>query len=264
MEIQELIARGRLLFSGAPKRFEVFNLVNGKRSAKDIARKIGRPLSSILQDLQKTRDMGLILPKRDKQGDIVKKDGSIVHEKDPAVRHLPKTYFEDFAKVVKTYQHKKVAGKLADRKIKGPGLPTETCILDICREGEDQLYEFKRAGTETRTLSKEISAFANTKFGGLIFYGVEDDGTIAGSDKRRQELDQSIQNSIRNTIDPALTVDIIEKDVMRQKIIIIRIPAWSRKDVYRYEGRLYIRKGTNVFEATSDEAKKLYKGEFVV
>lgn len=264
MEIQELIARGRLLFSGAPKRFEAFNLVNGKRSTKDIARKTGRSLSSTLQDLQKMRDIGLILPRRDKAGNLVKKEASVVYEKVSALRPLSKRYFEDSTKVVKTYQRKKIRGKLMKKKIMGPVIPTETRILDICRNGEDQPYEFKRAGTAMRALSKEICAFANTKFGGLIFYGVEDDGTIVGTDRRRQQFDQSIQNSIRNTISPTIAVNIVEKDVMGQKIIIIKIPAWNRKEVYRYEGRVCIRKGTNVFVATPDEAKKLYRGEFVI
>jgi len=264
MEIQELIARGRLLFSGAPKRFEVFNLINGRRSAKDIARKTGKPLTSTLHDLQKMRDMGLILPRKDKQGKIFKKEKSIIYEKVPAIRHLPKTYFEDSTKVVKTYERKRAIGKSAARTIKGPALPTKSSILDICRNGEDQLYEFKRAGTEMRTLSKEICAFANTKLGGLIFYGVEDDGTIAGTDRRRQQFDQSIQNSIRNTISPPPVINIVEKDVLGQRIIIIKIPAWNRKDVYHYERRVCIRKGTNVFYATVEESKKLHKGEFVI
>ena len=48
----------RLLFSGAPKRLEAFKLVNGKRSSKDISRKTGRSLSSVLNDIKIMRDMG--------------------------------------------------------------------------------------------------------------------------------------------------------------------------------------------------------------
>jgi hypothetical protein len=53
MNLQELVARARLLFEGAPKRKEVFNFINGKKSAKDIAKKTGKSLSATLQDLQK-------------------------------------------------------------------------------------------------------------------------------------------------------------------------------------------------------------------
>ena len=44
MELQELISRGRFVFSGAPKRLEVFRLINGKRNTKEIAIKIGMVL----------------------------------------------------------------------------------------------------------------------------------------------------------------------------------------------------------------------------
>lgn len=60
MELQELVARARIIFQGAPKRVQVFELVNGKRSAKEIARRSRKSLSAALQDLQKMRDMELV------------------------------------------------------------------------------------------------------------------------------------------------------------------------------------------------------------
>ncbi len=96
--------------------------------------------------------------------------------------------------------------------------------------------------------------------GGLIFYGIDDDGVIIGSDKNRQEMDQSLQNSINNCISPPPTVSIKNKDILGKRIIIIVVPPWNRKDVYQYEGRVLIRKGTNVLTASPDESKKLHRG----
>ena len=62
MELQELISRGRFIFSNAPKRLEVFKLINGKRSTKEIAIKLGRSLPSTLNDIRKLKDMGLVQP----------------------------------------------------------------------------------------------------------------------------------------------------------------------------------------------------------
>lgn len=261
MEIQELVSRGRILFSGAPTRLEVFKLVNGKRSAKEIARKLGRSDVAILNDLLKMRDLELISPRIGKNGKIIKKEGSIVYDKVPLIRHIPISYFADYTKIAKeTVKAKIVSGKTKIRSIPSLHMPSETEILDICRSGEDQIYEFKAAGTDVQKLTKEVAAFANTKIGGLIFYGVEDDGTIAGTDKRRQELDQPLQNSIRNSILPSLIIDIAEKDILGHKIILIRVPAWNRKDVYHYEGRVYIRLGTNVFVAKPEQSKQLHDG----
>jgi len=265
MEIQELISRGRLLFSGAPKRLEVFKLVNGKRCAKEISRKCGKPYVPTLNDLLKMKDLELIAPRKDENGKTIKKDNSVVYEKVPLIRHISISYFSDSTKVVKeTVESKKLTGKTKMKSISSLHIPTENEILDICKNGEDQIYEFKAAGTDIRKITKEVAAFANTKLGGLIFYGIEDDGTIVGTDKRRQELDQSIQNSIKNTISPPLIVDIKERDILGHKIIMIRVPAWNRKDVYHYEGRVHIRKGTNVFVATPDESRKLHKGISII
>lgn len=62
-DLQELISRARFIFSGAPKRLDVFKLINGKNSTKDIAKKTGRSLSSLLQDVEKLRDLELIQEK---------------------------------------------------------------------------------------------------------------------------------------------------------------------------------------------------------
>lgn len=266
MEIQELISRGRLLFIGAPKRLEVFKLVNGKRSGKEIARKMGRSLSSVLQDLQKMKDMGLIERKTDNANRTIRKDSSTVLERLPVLRHMPSKYFEDPVRARKKLGAKRPVPQrgVKGRRVTSLRIPNENEILEICRTGEDQLYEFKAAGTEMRKLTREIGAFANTKMGGMVFYGVDDDGTVSGSDKHRQELDQALQNSIRNLILPSPTVTIREKDLLGQKIVVICTLPWNRKDVYFYDSRVCIRKGTNVFRATPEEIKRLHNGEYVV
>jgi len=260
LEIQELVSRARILFSDAPKRLEVFKLVNGKRSGKAIATKSGKPYVPTLHDLRKMKDLELISPKVDKNGKTLRKDNSIVYEKVPLIRHISISYFTDPTIIAKESAKSKELGRRVKTHVSSLHMPNETEVLDICRDGEDQIYEFKAAGIDLQKLTKEIAAFANTKFGGLIFYGVENDGTIAGTDKRRQELDQPLQNSIRNSISPSLTIDIEEKDVLGHRIIIIRVPAWNRKDVYQFEGRVHIRLGTNVFVAKPEQSRKLHDG----
>jgi len=262
MELQELVARARLLFSGAPKRFVVFNLVNGKKSAKEIARKSGKSLSATLQDLQKMRELELITPKKNKARLTLRKDNSIVYEKTPLLKHLPNSYFLDPTKLPVSQKRKMY--KRIKQGIRAITIPIEQEILDVCRAGEDQIYEFKEPGIKMDILSKEICAFANTKMGGFVFYGVRDDGTITNSNIKKQTFDQSLQNSIRNTIAPSLSVKIIEKDILGYKILIIAIPPWNRKDVYHFKGKVCIRHGTNVFEAKPEESKKLHAGKYII
>jgi len=262
MELQELVARARILFQGAPKRVLVFELVNGKRPAKDIARQSGRSLSTTLADLQKMKDMELLRYRRDSDGKPLRKSDSIVYEKDPLLKHLSKNYFEEPTRLPKSRKKKpNLRGALSVRSIK---TPTEQEILDICSGGEDQIYEFKCAATDIRTISKEVCAFANTKMGGIIFYGIQNDGSIENADMKRQVFDQRLQNSIRNTVSPALSAKIIEKDVLGHKIFLVIVSPWNRKDVYQYEGRVYLRHGTNVFAAKPEEVRQLYDGRPVV
>lgn len=261
MELQELVARARIIFQGAPKRAQVFELVNGKRSAKEIARGSRKSLSAALQDLQKMRDMELVVSKKNDGGKLLKRDNSVVYEKHSLLKHLSKNYFEDPTQLPQPKRNKVAKKRALITSIK---IPNEQEVLDICRSGEDQLYEFKSAGTDARTISKEIGAFANTKMGGIIFYGVQDDGSIENADVRRQVFDQRTQNSIRNTISPAISVKIVEKDVLGHKIFLILIPAWNRKNVYQYEQRVYLRHGTNVFAAKPEESRQLHNGKIVV
>ncbi len=261
MDLQELVSRARILFGNSPKREATFDLVNGKLSAKEISVKSGRPFSATLDDLAAMKDMEIIRAVTDEKG-VVKKANSIIYEKNPILKHLSKSVLKDHTKTART-SPKERKNSTRDNS-SGIHLPSEQEILDICNHGEDQIYEFKQVGVEMKVLSKEICAFANTKLGGLIFYGIEDDGTIGDSDKKRQILDQSLQNSIRNQISPSISVRIVEKQIVGHTIMVILIPPWNRKDVYHYDGRVTIRKGTNVFYATPQESKQLHAGKYVV
>jgi hypothetical protein len=264
VDLQELIVRGRMIFDGASRRLELFELVNGQ-STKEIARKSGRSLSAVDQDIEKLRDLELIQEKKDGKGNIIKKDGSTVYEKNPVIRHVPISYFGDVANTTKLVK-KTMKGQAKIAKPATIHIPSENEILDICKQGEDQLYEFKGPGVAADKITKEIAGFLHAKGGGLIFYGIEDDGSIIGADMRRQDLDQKIQNSVRNTVSPPPSIEIKERKVMGSTVLLVVVPPWDRKTIYQntLDGRYYIRRGTNIFALRPDEIKKLSQGVFVV
>src|SRR3989338_90536 len=263
MELQELIARGRFILGGAPRRLHIFSVVNGINTGKDIARKIRTSPNSVANDLKKLFDTGLIQPKY-KDGEQVKKEGSVVYEKVPLARQVPLSYFTGLTK-----KKSMVSTKAKQRQWRGRSgggrlrVPSETEILEICKKGEDSGYEFKAAGVEGRKLTKEVAGFAHGENGGIILYGVDDDGAVVGTDLSRAKLDHSVQNSIRNTVKPALHVDIKSVKVLKTEIIVVLIPPWNRRDVYYYEGRVYLRKGANIFEASPEEIKQLHSGKVI-
>jgi predicted HTH transcriptional regulator len=266
MDLQELITRGRFVFSKAPERLAVFGLVNGKRTAAEIARTLRRHVNNIHRDLKRLVDAELIRPRSGKDGELVKVEGFTIYEKSPLARAVPIAYFRGPVSRLKEEQPRGVSSppNSGRKRPKGVPVPTETELLDICREGEDQVYEFKAAGTEARKITREIAAMLNTKQGGIVLYGVDDDGTIQGSDVRRQALDQPLQNSIKNSISPAATVGLKSVSVLGNEVLVVIVAPWNRRDVYQFDEKVLIRKGTNVFAAKPEELRKLHKGEYVV
>jgi len=255
-DLHELITRARFLFSRAPNILETFKLINGKRTSREIVRITGRWPTNILRDIEKLRDFDLILRK---------KDGYSPYEKTPLMKHVSLSFFNDIFDSKKLAK-KKHLEKAKQRKAIGISIPSGKQILDICKYGEDQLYEFKEPGVAMHKLTKKIAGYLHTKNGGIIFYGIDDDGIIIGSDIKRQDFDQKLHNSIRNTLNPQPNITIKGRDVMGYYIILVIIPPWDKKTFYEYtkEQRYFIKKGTNVFSLKPEELNLLQQGKYVV
>jgi predicted HTH transcriptional regulator len=262
MDLQELIRRGRFIFADAPERLKLFSLVDGRRTADEIARRTKRRVNNVHRDLRSLSDLGLI-EERTKEGQVQKKDGFTLYEKTPLARAIPISYFTGVTKI----ERPKKSTVLERSKKKRPQslpVPSETDILDMCKKEEDQTVEFKAAGTDVRKVTKEIAAMLNTRQGGVILYGVDDDGTIQGSDVTRQKFDQPLQNSVKNSVAPAAVVTLKSVTVLGSEVLVVIVPPWNRKDVYQFDEKVYIRKGTNVFGVKPEELKKLHKGDYVI
>jgi predicted HTH transcriptional regulator len=273
MDLQELITRGRFLFAGAPERLEVFESVDGRRSAKEIAQRVRRRATNVSRDLRKLRDGGLIEPKLyDLSQEQVTKEGSAVFQKVALARTVALRYFKqagpapgsDSIRAGRKSHGRTSKTKRPARRPPAAGVPTETALLDICRAGEDQVTEFKGIGTDVRKIVREVAAMANCSAGGRILCGVADDGTIEGFGLTRQQFDQPLQNAVRGNISPALTVKLSSVTAMGSIVLVVIVPPWNRRDVYHFEDRVLLRKGTNVFAARPEESRKLHAGRVVV
>jgi predicted HTH transcriptional regulator len=264
--LQELITRGRFIMAEAPSRLRVFQAVDGRRTAKEIATLVGRHTNNVHRDLAALENVGLIQPKL---ADESVRARSTVWEKVPLARSLPARYFEPLSKrpskATVVDSDDKVGNRSRTRRNAAElAVPSETEILEIARTGEDQLHEFKAQGTDIRKIVREIAAMLNTKAGGMVLYGIDDEGNIEGVDVNRQQFDQPLQNSVRNSIAPAATVRLASVDVLGSKVLIIVVPPWNRRDVYQFDGKILLRKSTNVFSAAPEEVKLLHEGIPVV
>lgn len=264
MDLQEIISRGRFIFAGAAERLRVYQLIDGRRTAKDIAKTTKRNVNNIHRDLRRLADLELIQA-RVKDDEPAMKDGFTLYEKTPLARTVPISYFSGPIKMPNPGKPSTVTPSKGAAKRPHPlPVPTENDILDMCKSGEDQTLEFKAAGTEVRKITKEIAAMLHTRAGGIILYGVDDDGTIHGSDVTRQKLDQPLQNSIKNSVAPAAVVSLKSVSVLGSDVLVVIVPPWNRRDVYQFDERVFLRKGTNVFAAKPEELRKLHRGEYVI
>jgi predicted HTH transcriptional regulator len=264
MDLQELISRGRFVFAGAPERLATYQLIDGRKTAKDLAKLTKRHVTNVHRDLRSLADIGLIEEKK-KNGEVSKKDGFTLYEKTPLARTVPISYFSGPTKLAKPAARTILSkGKGKGRRPQSLAVPSENEVLDMCKKGEDQTVEFKAAGTDVRKVTREIAAMLNTRQGGIVLYGVDDDGTIQGSNVKRQAFDQPLQNSVKNSIAPAATVGLKSVSVLGTEILVVIAPPWNGRDVYQFDEKVLIRKSTNVFAAKPEELRKLHKGEYVI
>ncbi len=76
----------------------------------------------------------------------------------------------------------------------------------LIEDGEGFELEFKRKISSPLKIAKTLSSFANTS-GGLILFGVDDDGTIVGVESEKTELDL-IDESAEFYCEPPVSVSI--------------------------------------------------------
>jgi hypothetical protein len=263
MNLQEVLLRGRFIMANAPKRCEVFECVNGKRDSKEIAKITRRSLSAIDHDLKLLSDAELIIDTSEKNGNRA------IFEKIPLARTIPIRYFKNPSNTnrknnlpIENLTEKKIHNK--DNKAGLLRIPNETDILEITKSGENQIYEFKGQGTNTRKITREVAAMLNTRQGGIIFYGIDDEGNIEGTDITQQALDQPLQNSVHNSISPSGIIHISTTQVLGTDIILILVPPWDKKNIYQFDEKYLIRKGTNVFALKPEELRQMHSGKCII
>ena len=77
-------------------------------------------------------------------------------------------------------------------------------IISRIRRGEDSVTQFKRQSIGVAKLADEMVAFANAE-GGVILFGVDDDGTVVGLDDEQKKLvNRDLANAASDGVRPAI------------------------------------------------------------
>jgi len=127
-------------------------------------------------------------------------------------------------------------------------------LLSQISLGEDSNHQFKQNITNADSLASEMAAFANAD-GGIIYIGVNDDGSIPGlsfSDVSR--INQIISNAASQHIKRPLTVKTENIPVGENRIVIaLTIPKGQDKPYFDRNGVIWFKTGADKRKINSRE-----------
>jgi predicted HTH transcriptional regulator len=119
-------------------------------------------------------------------------------------------------------------------------------ITRITMGGESQTVEFKESLSKGKEGLKSLCGMLNSDVGhGLVLFGVAPDGSIRGVeagnlDKAQRSLSQHIQQKFDPPIYPTIQVECVET----KRVIVVDAKRVRSVPYHEYDGRAYIRIGT--------------------
>ncbi|MFN7327460.1 MAG: helix-turn-helix domain-containing protein, partial [Chitinophagales bacterium] len=130
-------------------------------------------------------------------------------------------------------------------------------LTHIIQNGENAAVEFKRAAVTTDSMAKEMVAFANSQ-GGMILIGVEDDGTITGIDKTKQN-EAWVSNIARDAVIPPIQIKSSLERVGEQEILVVEVPKGKNRPYQTRNDHFYIRVGSTNRRPSLPELMRLFQ-----
>ena len=114
------------------------------------------------------------------------------------------------------------------------------------REGESQTREFKKSLGLQREGLEALCAMINCELArGTVYFGIGKDGTVCGIEPGNLDTAQrSLSQAIRNKFDPALVVQIEVEELRGKQILVLSAQRDRSVPYYEYDGRAWIREGT--------------------
>ncbi|KAB2926322.1 MAG: ATP-binding protein [Bacteroidetes bacterium] len=135
-------------------------------------------------------------------------------------------------------------------------------VVNLVEEGEGFELEFKRKVSSPEKIARTLSAFANTG-GGIILFGVDDDGSLVGVDSEKTEADL-LRHAADHHCDPPVPISVEYVPYHHRDIIVVSVEESGEKPHFVVndgeEDRAYIRvKDTTVI--ASREVVKVLRDE---
>ena len=100
-------------------------------------------------------------------------------------------------------------------------------LIELIEDGESTICEFKRKFSSPEKIAKEMTAFANTK-GGYILFGIDDNRSVYGVESEKEET-ELIKDAALNYCEPPLDIKIEYMDLYGKEIVIVEIQESENK-----------------------------------
>jgi len=131
-------------------------------------------------------------------------------------------------------------------------------LIERISNGEDSYTQFKVQAINSKDLAKEFVAFSNAE-GGILIFGVADDGEIKGLDKKQiEDLGQLIGNVANDNVKPPIHPLIQNISINNKKLVIVFIEKGISKPYSTGSGDYYIKSSSDKKKISQDELRRLF------
>ena len=131
-------------------------------------------------------------------------------------------------------------------------------LIERINNGEDSFTQFKREAISAKDLAKEFVAFLNAA-GGVIVFGVEDNGRIQGlSTAQIEELGQLIGNTANENVKPPFYPLVENRSINERKLVIAYVPKGSVKPYSTSGGEYLTKSGADKKKLSQEELRRLF------
>lgn len=131
-------------------------------------------------------------------------------------------------------------------------------LIERINNGEDSFTQFKREAISAKDLAKEFVAFLNAA-GGVIVFGVEDNGRIQGlSTAQIEELWQLIGNTANENVKPPFYPLVENRSINERKLVIVYVPKGSVKPYSTSGGEYLTKSGADKKKLSQEELRRLF------
>lgn len=130
---------------------------------------------------------------------------------------------------------------------------TDSEIKKHIAQGEDSATQFKAAPIGVAKLAAELAAFTNSG-GGIIYFGVQDDGSICGlTHDQVKLLDTEISNAANDNVRPSVYIQTEFHTLDDKLILLVIVPEGISKPYMDKSGNIWVKSGPDKRRVTARE-----------